>query len=662
MNTPKPFACLALASALALQGWAKEDLFPILTEDIMEVPANRVVYEHLAKQAYDALDRREERLGEISTPAQFKEYQEDLKKFFVSRIGGFPERTPLHAKVVGKIEGGDHRVEKVIYESQPQHHVTATLYLPKTKPPYPAVLIACGHSKTGKGADYNQFIGITLARNGIAAFCYDPIGQGERSQILPTEGHKLSSVAEHFLIGSGSVLLGTNTARYRIWDGMRGIDYLTSRKDIDGSKIGCTGCSGGGTLTSYIMALDERVGFAAPACYLTTFRQLIGTIGPQDSEQNIFGQIAYGMDQTDYVLMRAPRPTLICCSAGDYFDVQGTWDNFRQSKKYYSLLGEPLAVDLVEDKGKHGITKLQRETLTRLARRWFLGDDSAVKEKPMKPRPVEDLWCTQKGEVLHLVDERTVFDLNRALAKNIFSEERKKFAGLSPEAARKTVREVSTIRLSANLPKLEHHVVETVQENGLQMIRGFFRSKDSYPLASVAYLPANPRKHPVLLLHGTGVKQGHEKALELSKAGHTVVSVEISCTGETRGSKFSEQFGSWKTFYMSYLLGRSLVALRSEDILKLAVSLEGGEIIPKGSKLKVLAINDAAVPALHAMALEPGLFAQLELYNSRSSWIEMLKESQPKRCFEDIVHGALQAYDLPDLERLCRKKLFSEKK
>ena len=175
---------------------------------------------------------------------------------------------------------------------------------------------------------------------------------------------------------------------------MRGIDYLTSRKDIDGSKIGCTGCSGGGTLTSYIMALDERVGFAAPACYLTTFRQLIGTIGPQDSEQNIFGQIAYGMDHTDYVLMRAPRPTLICCSSGDYFDVQGTWDNFRQSKKYYSLLGNPLAIDLVEDKGKHGITKLQRETLTRLARRWFLGDDNAVKEKPMKT-------TSGRGPVVH---------------------------------------------------------------------------------------------------------------------------------------------------------------------------------------------------------------------------------------------------------------------
>ncbi len=662
MNSAKPLFSLALAFVFSAQGWPKDNLFPILDKDLLDAPANRIVYQHLAKQAYNALDRREIRLGKISTPDQFKKYQEELKKFFVSSIGGFPEHTPLHAKVVGEIEGGDHRVEKVIYESQPQHHVTATLYLPKTKPPYPAVLIACGHTKTGKGADYNQYIGITLARNGIAAFCYDPIGQGERSQILPEEGRKLSSVAEHFLIGSGSALLGLNTARYRIWDGMRGIDYLTTRKDIDGNKIGCTGCSGGGTLTSYLMALDERVGFAAPACYLTTFRQLIETIGPQDSEQNIFGQIAYGMDHTDYVLMRAPRPTLICCSAGDYFDVQGTWDNFRQAKKFYSLLGDPLAVDLVEDKGKHGITKLQRETLTRLARRWFLGDDGTVKEKPMKPRPVEDLWCTTKGEVLHLADERTVFDLNRALAKNVFAAERKRFAGLSPETARKMVRKVSTIRLSANLPKLEHHVVETVQENGLNMIRGFFRSKNSYPLASVAYLPENPRKDPVLLLHGEGVKQGHEQALELSKAGHTVVSVEISCTGETRGSKFSEQFGSWQTFYLSYILGRSLVALRAEDVLKLAVSMDGAGIVRKGTKMNLMAIGDAAISALHAVALEPDLFAQLQLFERRSSWTAMLEESQPNRCFEDVIHGALKVYDLPELERLCGKKLLSENK
>ncbi|MDE0578214.1 MAG: hypothetical protein OSB39_14805, partial [Opitutales bacterium] len=139
-------------------------------------------------------------------------------------------------------------------------------------------------------------------------------------------------------------------------------------------------------------------------------------------------------------------------------------------------------------------------------------------------------------------------------------------------------------------------------------------------------------------------------------------SVEISCTGETRGSKFSEQFGSWKTFYMSYLLGRSLVALRAEDVLKLAVSLDCAGIVRKGTKMKVMAIGDAAVPTLHAVALETDLFNQLELFDRRISWTAMLKESQPKRCFEDVIHGALQAYDLPDLERLCGKKLLSGNK
>ena len=83
MNSPMPSLCLSLLFAFSFEGYAKETLFPILTEDVLEGPANRVVYEHLAKQAYDALDRREERLGKISTPAQFKEYQEKMKKLFI---------------------------------------------------------------------------------------------------------------------------------------------------------------------------------------------------------------------------------------------------------------------------------------------------------------------------------------------------------------------------------------------------------------------------------------------------------------------------------------------------------------------------------------------------------------------------------------------------
>src|SRR5262249_37791141 len=144
---------------------------------------------------------------------------------------------------------------------------------------------------------------------------------------------------EHTTVGVGSIPLGRGTATFRIWDGMRAIDYVAGRKDIDAKKIGVTGVSGGGTLTSYLMALDDRVACAAPSCYLTSFRRLLDTIGPQDAEQNIHGQLAFGMDHADYVMMRAPKPTLILAGKQDFFDIQGTRDSYQQAKNFYKRLG-----------------------------------------------------------------------------------------------------------------------------------------------------------------------------------------------------------------------------------------------------------------------------------------------------------------------------------
>jgi len=316
-------------------------------------PTAKLIYAKLQQQAYAALDHRKKELEKLDSPKQIDAYQQRLKDFFVQRLGGFPKRTPLNARVMGTLKADGYRIEKIIFESRPHHHVTAVGYLPETGGPHPGVVIACGHSRSGKMSGYNQRYGIALATHGIAALCYDPIGQGERSQILDAEGqprHR-STVHEHTLMGIGSILVGRNTASYRIWDGIRAIDYLAGRPDIDGQRIGFTGCSGGGTLTSYVMALDDRVSCAAPSCYITTFRRLIETIGPQDAEQNIYGQIAFGMDHPDYLLMRAPRPTLISATTGDFFDIHGTWDTFRQAKRLYWRLGHPEHVDLVEGAG-----------------------------------------------------------------------------------------------------------------------------------------------------------------------------------------------------------------------------------------------------------------------------------------------------------------------
>src|SRR5262249_46706266 len=158
---------------------------------------------------------------------------------------------------------------------RPDHHVTATLYIPDGKGPFPGVINPIGHSNNGKAADYIQRGCISLALNGIAALAYDPIGQGERMQLLDNQGKPAikSSTTEHTLSGVGALLVGRSTASYRIWDGIRALDYLESRPEIDAKRLGCTGCSGGGTLTSYLMALDERILAAAPSCYITSLEK-----------------------------------------------------------------------------------------------------------------------------------------------------------------------------------------------------------------------------------------------------------------------------------------------------------------------------------------------------------------------------------------------------
>ena len=440
------------------------DVLPLVEN---ATPANRLVYNHLARLSHAALQQRNERYEALQTPSEIKEYQQRLRDLFVQRLGSFPDRTPLNPRVVGKLDCDGYSIEKVIFASQPHHHVTANLYLPESTQPVPCVIVASGHSRTAKAADYNQRFGIIMAKNGMASLVYDPIGQGERSMILDQEGHAKhkSTTTEHFQIGVGSILLGTNTARYRVWDGMRAIDYAQSRKEIDGDRIGFTGCSGGGTLTSYVMALDRRVTCAAPACYLTTFGHLIDTIGPQDAEQNIFGQLAFGMDHPDYVLMRAPRPTIISCTTGDYFSVNGAWDNFRQAKRIYTRLGFAERVNLVEGDGGHGVPIGNLNAIMRWMRRWLLNKDDGRWTDEFTIRQVSELRCTPDGQVLLLDDERSVYDLN-ARWQDRLSDQRKQFRTLKVDEKCQQIRRLLGIsdKLETRAVSLAAH--ESTTHNG----------------------------------------------------------------------------------------------------------------------------------------------------------------------------------------------------
>ncbi len=644
---------LLIASVFCVTA-AAEDLTSLKPQP-GEPASSTLFYASLQKQAYAALDRRQVSYEALKTEEQIKAYQQRLRDLFIEQLGGFPDRTPLHARVVGKLPGDSCQIEKIILESQPNHHVTASLYLPTTPAPYPAVLVSSGHSRPGKAADYNQRFGIILARHGIAALCYDPIGQGERSQILTADGKPqfTGTTQEHTLIGVGSILVGGNTARFRAWDAIRAIDYLVSRPDIDAKRIGFTGCSGGGTLTSYAMALDDRVACAAPSCYLTTFRRLIETIGPQDAEQNIFGQIALGLDQPDYVLIRAPKPTLISSTTGDFFDIAGSWDNFRQSKRIYSRLGFPERIDLVEAEGGHGVQPANLIGITRWMRRWLLGKDDPVTLEPIKTLTEAELNCTERGQVLLLPGERSAFDLNAEIADRL-AMQRKDFWEKTPKAdAVAAIRKTIGVRPLSEIPPPKMVETGRVDREGYHIDKFVLHTDSGVPLPGLTYHPAQAVRDAYLYLHEDGKTADGAPGgpiEKLVKDGYVVVAIDLRGIGETGPARKDALLGDSKSYFLAYLLAQSLVGIHTED------ALFGGHFVANYKtktprKVHLIGVGRVGIAALHAAALEPDLYASITLRHTLPAWSPIVRQSVPQGQLTTTVHGALKTYDLPDLIR-----------
>lgn len=630
-----------------------------------EQRADAYFYGQLKEHAFRALDARRQSLQRLSTQEAIREYQQTLQQRMRSQLGGFPQRSSLNAAVVGVIKRDGYRIEKVIYDSQPHHRITANLYLPDGEGPFPGIVVSSGHSRTAKTADYNQRFGIAMAVHGMAALCFDPIGQGERSQILNDDGKNLHSgtTTEHFLIGVGSTLVGRNTATYRVWDAKRSIDYLQSREEIDPDKIGMTGCSGGGTLTSYVMALDHRVHSAAPACYITTFRRLLETIGPQDAEQNIFAQLKLGIDQPDYILMRAPRPTLIASTTEDFFPIEGSWESFRQAKQFYGILGRPEQVDLVETGGKHGVTPQNLATIAQWMRRWLGGQDAPSRATTYDTLPPEQLLCTKTGQVLNTPGEKSVMQLNAEYAQQLSAERVARFAKFQSTAERRE-HLVSKIRAllvdgSTHSPvpmdKVEpisrsfRQVGKAEQREELRFEKWIAGEEQLPMLPTFVLVPKDERPtRTVLFLHDQGKLAALDPANEMGKVlatGARVIAVDLPGQGETGISPArASMLGDWKTSSLCYLLGDSLTATRARAtlaVMQFAASYDG--------PLEVTAVGKTGI-ATQLAAKVTDIDHRLTVHGAPDNWTDVVGDTNPVGHVDSVIHGVLHHFDLNELE------------
>ena len=451
----------AHAAALPLLGWL--DCPAASAADDYE-PLNcfpRMVHEFFVRQVRESDERHLHKLNQLQTKADAEEYVRDAQTRIRQAFGPEPERTPLNPRVTGTVERDTYRIENVILDSRPGFPVTANLYIPNGQDaPMPAVVGTCGHSTNGKAAEAYQSFAQGLARQGYVCLIYDPIGQGERLQYVNNDlSPKMGvGVGEHLHAGNQQFLVGEFFGMWRVWDGMRALDYLLTRPEVDKQQIGVTGNSGGGTMTTWLCGVEQRWAMGAPSCFVTTFRRNMENELPQDTEQCPPRALALDLDHADFLAAMAPKPIIILAKERDYFDVRGSEETYERLRRLYRLLDAEDNVALFVGPTGHGYSQENREAmyswfnratgLTAVKRdRQFDGILQATADVDFAAEPAitiekdETLWCTKQGQVAADKNTRTVFVFTRDKSKQLAS-------------ARKTLRGAALRRAVTDVLKL----------------------------------------------------------------------------------------------------------------------------------------------------------------------------------------------------------------
>lgn len=377
------------------------------------------LWEHILKCSEACFSQAEKNRENIQTKEELDIYTSKMREAFIESLGGIPydKSLPLNAKTVGKIEEDNITIEKIIFESRPKVYVTANLYIPKQrKEPCGAVLFQSGHAKNGKCCNQYQRVARAIASVGLVVLVTEPVGQGERvSYYENAVGNNLipPATVDHQHAGEQCLLVGDNMARYFIADAMRAVDYLESRPEVDNTRIGATGSSGGGTLTCYMMLCDPRIKAAAPGTFLTTRRDYLYAGGAQDSEQIWYGATKNGFDHHELLLCFAPKPVMLLAVESDFFPIEGTYEIYSVAKRFYNMYGKADNLQMTTDKSLHSYTDNLAVSAASFLAFHLNGEEKTVDRSVMKSLPEKELFCTKSGKVrVDFEDAKFIFDEN----------------------------------------------------------------------------------------------------------------------------------------------------------------------------------------------------------------------------------------------------------
>jgi len=633
------------------------------------------LYKYLDDIAAGQTAARRAAVAAIHTRAEAEARQVKVRKQILGLLGGLPEKTPLNARVTGSNQMEGFRIEKVLFDSQPNFPVTALFYLPDSKPgtKLSAIVMAPGHAATGKAGDFA--LASTLARNGFAVLSYDPIGQGERLQYpdpaRPGQSLATRPTGEHGEAGLQPTLIGDAVARYFAWDGMRAVDYLLTRPEVDPARIGAFGCSGGGAMTALLGALDPRVHAVATACYFTSYDALLPAIGPQDAEQSIPNFIASGLDFPDWIELAAPRPYAIVGTVSDMFPWAGLLTTATEARRFYSLFdpsadgtptGGPMPptptgptlnpdtansipanapFQVIAGIGGHG----NLGPITSQIVSFFLVNLAHSNAAPVVPPPPargaggaataglpkDALQVTATGQVAtSYPGSETVYSLNLKRAEVKLPKNPKPLTTAQLQAA---IREVTRAEAKPGGVPTEF--------NGLKM---------------PDYGVQTPNRLPAVLMPMSDRPANSSAVTGLAKEGNFVLGFVPRPSPPGTEETKSPVLGS---FYLTELraeiTGKTLLGLRIDDVIHAVDYLAARRDIDPNN-ITAIASGHMGLVLLHAAVLDPRI-KHITVDHALESYASLLRAPLPLDAPQDILPGVLLHYDIPDLVRALGPRL-----
>jgi hypothetical protein len=596
--------------------------------------------------AQHQLQQREDAVAAIHTVAEAEARKKVVREKLLKSIGGLPDyHGPLNARVAGHIQADGYVIEKVIYESLPHFYVTANVYRPNQPGRYPAVLVQAGHVQEGKPAE--EKIAANLALKGFVALAFDPIGQGEREETYdrltsrPAAGW---SVNEHSHSGAQAMLVGEGLARYFIWDAVRSLDYLDTRADVDSSRIGAVGCSGGGALTAFIGGLDPRIKAAVPACYPSSYRLLYIVHGGPDAEMSFPQSIANGLDIADFMEMSAPTPWLVMETEHDYFPAAGAKMVADEARRFFSIYGAEDKVDLFVGHGPHGTPLENREAMYKWMIRWLKNGQGDFHEQQIHVYTNFELRVTRTGHVEDLPGSRKVYQL---LMDEYHAHRR---PGTVPEMQA----ELRRLGVPTEGPAPEVKVVDDTDAPEGHHLRVQFEGEPGVIISGRLFISNAPGKKPAVLLVADG--STFQFAENLAKAGRVVL--ELTPRDSPREVDANRIFiGNWYTNWRADQIGRSLAVMRAHDILR------GVDVLAARSDVDPASISAAAKGVkgfwlLYAAAVDNRI-GKIWLDHTAHSLRSAIDRPMDNDLFSAVIPGFVLRWDTEDMRKaLGRRQLM----